>query len=444
MADPRKNPNDNPSSNDPDETFRAQMRTSQEPEALAWTELDDTAQKQSQDLEERDQQHRQLKTPMVEAYDALSQARRERDQWRQDNERTSTNAEQWDQDYQKLDQTAADRQQDFQGVMKNASLEEVDAMRQDIDRRRDELATTIAERQGIALLPSERVAQANSQQQGDESGQGQGAEQDDQASEQRRQEEGAQRERMQSEDDDRARRQQEEDRLEQGQADQPQQQDNADELTVEIPALEEWRARQSVDEQQEDGQQSQQADQGMGQGPGGFHWRAYATSAEEAQADRQLEQDQTELAYQLGRAASSDEIDSYQAARAQTQAQGATGESDDAHESVTEGLRTGQERSNVNEQGQGAPEQDEKQSQGQGGEVVIPELAAARQNRQTKQEQGQGGAEPQPNSTYAQRQAAQAQQAQKVEQADQAGQTETAQDGMVRRRSQTSSQGMGL
>lgn len=424
MADVRKDLEDPQSPEQADEAFRARMRQSQEPEHQKWVSLDDSAGKLTGEIEEQTNRHRELKTPMVEAYDALSQARTDRDQWRQDNERNSANAEQWDQDYQKLDQAAVDRQRDFQGVMKNASLEDLDAMKQDIDRRRDELADTIAQRQGIALLPSERAAQEAGM------GQAQGAAvQEDHRAEEQRQEDDTKRQQGMAEDDERKRRQEEEDRQELGQANEPQQQANTDELQVALPNLDEWRARQG----QEQGEEvREQADQGMGQGPGGFHWRAYATSAEEAQANHQLEQDQTELAYRLGRTATTEEIDAYQAQRNQAQA----GESEEAGEQTQDRAQQaqGQDRTQGNQQGHG---QDGEQP-AQANQPERYTLGLGQVRRQGQQAQADAG--PQPNSTYSQRRA----QANQAAQGQEGGEAVVDAEGLQQKRASRMVQGQGM
>lgn len=438
MADDKQNEQD---LEQQDAAFRQQMRDSDDPQARRWRQFDNSARAQEDQLGELD--------GVAKLYAGLTQARGERDSFREDNERTDINAAQWDEQYQALDQNAVDHQQKFQEGLKGANLDDIEALQADIQRRQDELEQTIAARQGIALLPSEEAAQAAGQ--AEQQGEARGAvaeaeaqalpgQEQDEGVERARQEEDQRREQGVVEDDERKRRREEEDRLQEGEVDAPQHE--AEQQEVSMATIDDWRARHDQEQAADDAQeQGQQGSQDLGQGPGGLHWRAYATTAEEAAENRQLEEDQNQLAHELGRQATSEEIDAYQQERNQGQDQGQDAEhnqveEDLAHESQTEGMRTGMARTNDNQHNE-QDQQEQGQAQGEL-EVNIPDLGAARQNRQAKQAQQEEG--PQPNSTYAQRQAA----AKEAEEGTQQQEGEVVQHVQQHQRVQRRSQGMGM
>lgn len=404
-----------------DAAFREQMANSNAPQDKRWRQYDNAARAQERQIGQL--------SGVAKLYDGLTQARGERDAFREDNERTPANAQGWDERYQALDQAAVDRQKEFQDGLKGASLDDIQSLQGDIARRQEELEQTIAARQDIAMLPSERAAHQEGQ--GQQEGQGVGQGQLDEA---QRQDEDAQRERGMTEDDERKRRLAEEDRQEHGQAQGSELQADTQELDVAMPALDEWRARQvqGQDAEDEQEQHGQQAAQGMGEGPGGFHWRAYATSAAEAQANHQLEQDQTELAYRLGRTATTEEIDAYQAQRNQAQA----GEGEEAGEQTQDRAQQaqGQDRTQGNQQGHG---QDGEQP-AQANQPERYTLGLGQVRRQGQQAQADAG--PQPNSTYSQRRA----QANQAAQGQEGGETVVDAEGLQQRRARRQAQGQGM
>lgn len=335
-----------------DAAFREQMAGSDDPQDKRWRQYDNAARAQERQIGEL--------SGVAKLYDGLTQARAERDSFREDNERTPANAQGWDEKYQGLDQAVVDHQKEFQDGLKAASLDDIQSLQGDIARRQEELELTIAARQGIAMLPSEQAAQ-----------QAQG-----------------------------------------------QQQGRTEEVAVSMPNQEQWRAMRKEEQAHEDGASSR------------TQWSAYATSAEEAEANRRLEEDQNHLTRQLGHRPTSQEVEAYQAERDASAAH----TEDHAHESETEGLRTGQSRTQGDERGQG-------QGAEQPAQASQPErytLGLGQVRRQGQQAQADAG--PQPNSTYSQRRA----QANQAAQGQEGGETVVDAEGLQQKRARRMAQGQGM
>lgn len=251
-----------PSMTERDEAFRESMRRRQDPQAQAWVAKDNAA-LDLQDQVGRDASEVERRGSAVDdAYRAMHDAREERDNYRADHPRPgpmSGERKAWDQEYGQLDQHASELQQDWQQALQAAPPEELQAMRDRIEQDRQQLQQTIAERQGIALLPSEAAAQEDLHAQ------------------------------------------------------------------VSSAGMANMAARR---EQREQGQgEGEGRGEGRGQG-GGMRLRpnygAYATSAEEHEQNKQLEEDQRTLAHRYGRTATDVEVQAHERERAERQQQAQT------------------------------------------------------------------------------------------------------------------------
>lgn len=380
-----------------DDAFRSQMRESSEPEAKAWAELDNRAKEQADELN----------TPLDNAYTDLVGAREERDQWREANERTEDNAAQWDEDYQKLDQAVADRQEEWMGVIQNASGEELESMEQDIDRRHAELSDTIAERQGIALLPSEREQLGQQAEDGTTHDQGQAMD-----------------DRLEAGHDQ---------EFEMGNEDHLQDIDDQVQDSVEDESLS--KKLKERREAQEEAAQDQDSQQHLGVNH--VSYAGYATSLEDAAADRQLEEDQKEVAYQKhGELGTSDEVADYEEQR-KAQEQG-TQDGQEAEDEAEADMGRGRELEGPSLAELRAARNKSSQEEGDEQEEGQSQLSQLRAARNQGQEDTQ-----QPNSTYADRQA-KAEQAQEAAAQAEAGEGQELTMAQKRAMRQSSSMGQGM
>lgn len=156
-------PDTTPNNVERDEAFRESMRLRDDGPAKAWVALDDKAQELDQQVGRDEREREGRATSVGDLERVLNDARNERDDFRAENPqpgRLSSERKAWDEQYQGLDNNVSGLQKDFAGALRDSSPEELDAIGKQIDERRAALAQTIAERQGIAKLPSEEAQEA--------------------------------------------------------------------------------------------------------------------------------------------------------------------------------------------------------------------------------------------------------------------------------------------
>lgn len=248
-----------PTMTERDEQFRREMRERQDPQAQAWVAKDNAALELQDQVDRGTREVDRRQGAAVELHRALEDARQEREDFRADNPRPgmfSGERKGWDAEYGRLDQHASEVQQEWQEALRKSSPEELKAMGDRIKEDREQLAKTIAERQGIALMPSEEAGQ--------------------------------------------------------------------EDLHAQVSSA--GMANMAARRQQQDQGQEEGEGQGEGRGQGGGmrlrpRYGAYATTLEEDRQNKQLEEDQRELGYRLGRRATDDELQAYERERQEHQQQ---------------------------------------------------------------------------------------------------------------------------
>lgn len=269
-----------------DETFRQTMRDkqSQDPQAEKWVNLDNQAADLQQDVQGAKQEKAQRPQRGEDAYKALADARGERDDFQKANPDADNYAggkEKWNQEIGSLDKTVSDRQADFGVALKNSTPDQLQNLQDQIDQKREALTKTIEERQGIAKLPSES-----------------GQNQEDQQSQER----------------------------------------GANE--IQEVGVGNYGAQGSM----ADRLNNRRAQQGQTQDDSGAvgrrlrpNFSAYATSLDEHNADKQLEQDQATLRRELGRPATNEEMQKFESDRAASQKPADQAQGEDLHAQATAG-----------------------------------------------------------------------------------------------------------
>lgn len=158
-----------------DYDFRQNMqaRKEQDPAALRWVELDAQASTLEEKVQRDERRLERRPNDVLAREQELNDARQDRQQWREENPRPgmfSGKQKEWDQQYQELDAQVSEARKGFTAALAKASPEELNAIKQKIEERREALVNTIAERQGVAMLPSEEAAKVQEKAQQQNSG----------------------------------------------------------------------------------------------------------------------------------------------------------------------------------------------------------------------------------------------------------------------------------
>lgn len=154
-----------------DEMFRNQMRQSDDPQAKQWVQLDSQAQQGERALsKDQTDKDRRLNSgsQLQEAEQQLDVARNTRDEHMAQGRPVFYDRDgraEYDARLKSMNGEIATTQKSFTETVKQSSTEEITKLQERIEQRQQGLDSTVADRQGIAKLPSEH-AQAEQQGQG--------------------------------------------------------------------------------------------------------------------------------------------------------------------------------------------------------------------------------------------------------------------------------------